>query len=41
SLAALPIDHASTRLIATDECQQKFVIISAIYTLRTNHSSST
>ncbi|CAF1180691.1 unnamed protein product [Rotaria magnacalcarata] len=41
SLTPLHIDHKSARLIGIDECQQKLAIISAIYTLRTNRSSST
>ncbi|CAF1071643.1 unnamed protein product [Rotaria sordida] len=41
SLSPLHNDHNSVRLIGIDECRQKLAIISAIYTLRTNRSSST
>ncbi|CAF4676419.1 unnamed protein product, partial [Rotaria sp. Silwood1] len=41
SLSPLHTDDNSARLIGIDECRQKLAIISAIYTLRTNRSSST
>ncbi|CAF2641021.1 unnamed protein product [Rotaria sp. Silwood2] len=41
SLSSLHPDHSSARLIGIDECRQKLAMISAIYTLRTNRSSST
>lgn len=40
-MAPLHPDHTSAQLIGIDECRQKLAIISAIYTLKMNRSSST
>jgi hypothetical protein len=35
-----PLNQTSTRLIGIDECRQKLAIISAIYALKSNRTSS-